>query len=219
MKPAPAATGEPPESRAPVLAQAPALPDAPTYDVDDQASEARVLVYRGGALAKLGHNHVIVAPLHGELRAGADTAHSGFHLELRVDEFDVDPPKARAEEGEAFAATVSDEAREGTRANLLGDRLLNAAHYPRIQIDSVALTGPLWNPDVTANVTLRGTTVAVTFPAAVVTHGDVLTVVARVSLAVSDFGIEPFAILGGGLRVEDGLDIRLRAVARRRAEK
>lgn len=213
----PPGTEAPAAAQAPALRQAPALPEAPAYDVDYQASEVRVLVYRGGALAKLGHNHVMVAPLHGELRAGTDTAHSGFHLEFRVDELDVDPVTARAEEGEAFATTVSDQARKGTRTNMLGERLLDAEQFPHVEIDSVSLEGPLWNPDVTANVTLHGTTATLTFPAAVVAHDDTLTAIARVPLAVSDFGIEPFSILGGGLQVEDRLDVRVRVVAKRRS--
>jgi polyisoprenoid-binding protein YceI len=176
-----------------------------------------VLVYRGGALARFGHNHVMVAPVHGQIREGVTAAASGFHLEIEAQAMQVDPPAARAEEGEAFSSEVSSENRDGTRANMLGPRLLDADQYPKILIDSAALTGPRWNPDVEANVTLRGATATVAFPAAVVEHDDTLTIVARLSLRVSDFGIEPFTALGGALQVQDRLDVRIRLVAQREA--
>ncbi len=216
---APAAERPPaPHPAAASAEQAPPLPATavgPRYQIDPASSEVRILVYRGGPLARLGHNHVIVGPLRGEIRAGATSAESGFRLELVANELQVDPPAARAAEGEAFSADVSDQARQGTRDNMLGERLLDVARYPHIVIASVSLTGPRWNPDVTADVTLHGTTSRVSFPAAVVEHGDALTVVARLALALSAFGIEPFSVLGGGLKVEDRVDVRVRVVAER----
>src|SRR3970282_837515 len=88
---------------------------APAYAVDPQGSEIRLLVYRGGPLARFGHNHVIVGRVRGEIRAGDGAAASGFRIEIPVDSFVVDPPAARAEEGEEFAAQVSEPARRGTR--------------------------------------------------------------------------------------------------------
>jgi len=40
-------------------------------------------------------------------------------------------------------------------------------------------------------------------------------VVASFRIHQSEFGIEPFSALNGGLRVRDALDIRIRLVARR----
>lgn len=189
--------------------------DAPRYAVDPQASEIRLLVYRDGPLARFGHNHVIVGRVQGEIRAGESAAGSGFRLEIPAESLIVDPPAARAEEGEEFAAQVSEPARRGTRENLLGGDVLDAAAHPLIRIESVALTGPPWAPTVTARVTLRGTTRDLRFPAAVVRAGDSLVVIASLRITQSDFGIKPFAALNGGLRVRDALEIRVRVVARR----
>lgn len=189
--------------------------DAPRYAVDPQASEVRLLVYRDGPLARFGHNHVIVGRVHGEIRAGDTTAASGFRLEIPVASLVVDPPAARAEEGEEFAAPVSDPARRGTRENMLGADVLDAPVHPLIRIESVALTGPPWAPTVTARVTLRGATRDLNFPAAVVRTGDSLVVIASFRISQSDFGIKAFTALNGGLRVRDALDVRVRVVARR----
>lgn len=185
------------------------------FVVDPRASEIRVLVYRTGPLAHFGHDHVLVGRVQGEIRAGASAAASGFRLEIPVDSFAVDPPAARADEGGEFAEAVSKEARAGTRKHMLGPAVLDAARYPLIRIESVALAGPRWGPSVTARVTLRGTARDLRFPAAVFESGDTLTVIAGFSFAQSEFGIAPYSILGGGLRVRDVLEVRIRIVAHR----
>ncbi|HEY2145074.1 MAG TPA: hypothetical protein VGH12_03315, partial [Steroidobacteraceae bacterium] len=37
-----------------------ALPAPGTYKIDSSASELRILVFRAGTLANLGHNHVMI---------------------------------------------------------------------------------------------------------------------------------------------------------------
>ncbi|OGA38498.1 MAG: hypothetical protein A3G24_17660 [Betaproteobacteria bacterium RIFCSPLOWO2_12_FULL_62_13] len=199
----------------PVAAEVNVPADAPRYAVDPGASEIRLLVYRDGPLARFGHNHVITGRVRGQVRAGEAAASSGFRLEIPVDSFAVDPPALRAEEGAEFAAQVSDEAREGTGRNMFAKAMLDAATHPLIRIESVALTGPDWNPTVTARVTLRGATRDLRFPAAVFRQGDALTVIASFQISQLAFGIEPFTALNGGLRVRDAVDVRLRLAARR----
>ena len=188
---------------------------APRYSVDPQASEIRLRVYRDGPLARFGHNHILVGRVHGEIRAGDAAAASGFRLEIPVDSFMVDPPAARAEEGDEFSAQVSDPARRDTRENMLGRDVLDAGKHPLIRIESIALAGPQWGPTVTARVTLRGVVRDLRFAAAVLRQDDMLAVVASFRINQSEFGIEPFAALNGGLRVRDALDIRVRLIARR----
>ena len=188
---------------------------APRYSVDPQASEIRLLVYRDGPLARFGHNHVVVGRVHGEIRAGDAAAGSGFRLEIPVDSFVVDAPAARAEEGDEFAAQVSEPARRDTRENMLGREVLDAEKHPLVRVESIALVGPQWGPTVTARVTIRGVMRDLRFAAAVLRQDDLLEVVASFRINQSEFGIEPFTALNGGLRVRDSLDIRVRLVARR----
>ena len=199
----------------PVRAEVNIPAGAPHYRVDPQASEIRLLVYRDGPLARFGHSHVVVGRVHGEIRAGDAAAASGFRLEIPVDSFAVDPPAARAEEGDEFAAQVSEPARRDTRENMLGADVLDAARHPLVRVESIALVGPQWGPTVTARVTLRGVTRDLRFAAAVLRQDDTLVVVAGFRIRQSEFGIEPISALNGGLRVRDALDIRVRLVARR----
>jgi len=196
-------------------AQAKASAGAPRFVLDPQVSQIRLLVYRAGALSRFGHNHVITGRVRGEIRAGERAADSSFRLEVPVESFIVDPPEARTEEGEEFAAEVSEQARRATRDNMLGGTVLDAARAPLIEISSVSLVGPRWNPTVHARVRLRGVVREVRFSAAVVEEGDVLTIIASLRIRQSDFGLVPFSVLGGGLRVADEVDIRLHLVARR----
>ena len=212
MLPRPADTAVLPEPAAAAVSMA---PDAPRFAVDPQASEVRLLVYRDGPLARFGHNHVIIGRVEGEVRAGETATGSAFRLEIPVGSFAVDPPAARAEEGAEFAAEVSDQARKGTRENMLGEEVLDAGRHPALRIASVALAGPRWNPTVTARVTLRGATRDVRFPAAVFQNGDTVEVIAFFRVRQSDFGFKPFAVFGGGLLVRDAIDIRVHVVARR----
>lgn len=211
---APQPAGEHTARRA--AAAAAALPAQGTrFAVDPAASEVRLLVYRAGPLARFGHNHVVIGRPRGEIVAGASAAASGFRLELAAASLAVDDPAARTEEGGEFSSAVSDQARSGTREHMLGKDVLDAVAYPRIEMDSISLSGPRWNPDVIARVTLRGATREIRFPAAVVQDGARLTVIAGFSLRQSDFGITPYSALGGGLRVADRIEVRVRLVARR----
>ncbi len=200
---------------APVASEA--RPPAVTarFAVDPAQSEIRLLVYRAGPLARFGHNHVVTGSVHGEIRAGDSAAVSGFRLDVPVASLVVDEASARSEEGKGFAAEVSPQARLSTRANMLSRQVLDAQRYPVIHIESIALAGPRWNPTVVARTTLRGATRDLRFSAAVVQDGRKLTVIASFTILQSDFGITPFAALGGGLRVRDAIDIRIRLVARR----
>lgn len=202
----------------PAAADVSVVPGAPRFAVDPQASEIRLLVYRDGPLARFGHNHVFVGRVEGEIYVGDTAAQSAFRLAIPVDSFTVDPPAARAEEGADFAAQVSEQARAGTRENMLGEEVLGAEQHPLIRIASVALAGPRWNPTVTARVTLRGAERDLRFSAAVFQSGDAVEVIAGFRLRQSDFGIKPFAALGGGLLVRDTIHIRLRIIARRAAK-
>lgn len=215
-----AACQTPPSGESAVLAGRPSMEakaseGAQRYVVDPQGSEVRFLVYRDGPLARFGHNHVIVGRVQGEIRAAESAAASGFRLEIPVESFAVDPPEARAEEGEEFSAQVSGPARRDTRENMLGGEVLDAPRHPLIRIESLALVGPDWGPTVTARVTLRGAMRDLRFPAAVVRRDDAIEVIASFRINQSEFGIEPFSALNGGLRVRDAIEIRVRVVARR----
>ncbi len=196
------------------------LPDLPVagsthYVVDDKASDVRILVYRGGPLAKVGHNHVLrVHDLSGDVYLVPQFHRSGFALSFPVAKLEVDPPAARAEEGSDFDTALSPQAIEATYKNMIGPAVLNGDLYPEIMLRSVALTGPATS-QASVRVTLHGMTRDIPVPLAIEKHSDTLRITGVFTLRTSDFGITPFSVLGGGLQVLDEVKVRFRIAAHR----
>ncbi len=140
------APSRPPTAPSPVPSVGAIPADAQRFVVDPAASEIRLLVYRDGPLARFGHNHIITGRPSGDVFVGKNVAESGFRLEIPVGTFEIDPAQPRSEEGEDFSATVSPQAREATRENMLGTEVLDAQRNPSISIASVSLQGPRWSP-------------------------------------------------------------------------
>lgn len=188
--------------------------DGALYTVDAAASELRIHVYRGGRAAKLGHNHVLTAPrLQGRvLLPGDDPAQAQFSLRLRFDELTIDDPLLRERIGGGFAGTRSNEDIEGTRRNML--KSVEATRYPDVIINSVGVRGD-W-PVLVAEIalSLHGTTRIERVPLRVDREPAGLTASGSFAIRQTDYGITPYALLGGLLAVEDPLAIEfvLRAV-------
>ncbi|MGQ3052786.1 MAG: YceI family protein [Roseateles sp.] len=157
----------------------------------------RILVFRGGTAARLGHNHVLRA---GDLRV--DWPAAGPVLRLRLDALDIDPPAVRQRLGPAFASAVDDAARAGTRANLL--KALDAATHPEVIVRTLQQVGEGARRAVEAEITLHGTARRQWF--AVQIEGGRAR--GEVVLRQSDFGIQPFTVLGGLLAVQDALIVQ-----------
>lgn len=184
------------------------------YVVDPDASGIRLLVYRDGPLARLGHNHVMTGRVRGEIRVAETATASRFSIEIPLESFEVDLPLPRSEEGAEFAAEVSDGARQGTRKNMLGADLLDASNYPVIHIESIAMSGNRLTPDVTARITLRGVSSELKFQAVVLEQPGAMKITASFRVLQTDLGLQPFSILGGAISVRDAIDIRVKLLAR-----
>ena len=184
------------------------------YEIRPELSDIRFLVYKAGALARLGHNHVITAKgLSGEVRLAPDIHRSRFSLEMMVADFQVDDESARRDEGAAFFPQPDAEVIRGTRKNMLGEQVLDAARYPSIRIESVALSGPEWGMDIRVRIRLHGVEREELIPAALDRRTEQLAVMALFTIRQSDFGITPMSVLGGALQVDDAVRVRLRIVA------
>src|SRR5580698_1645193 len=118
-----------------------ALPPAGNYKIDSARSELRILVYRAGPLARLGHNHVMVnRSLRGAVSLADAPDASVFRLIVPVAGFVVDDAQARREEGPDFDSEVPEEAKAGTLQNMRSAAVLDADEFPLITVASVALT-------------------------------------------------------------------------------
>lgn len=205
-----------PPQHAPAVPAAPVeIRDATVYEIDPLESTLHVLVYRGGALARLGHNHVMsVRKMQGRLWSHTTTANSGFDVSFPVAGMIVDDPEARRAAGSEFPPDVPDADREATRGNMLR-AVLDAERFPVITLRSVSIAGPPTNPQVMARITIRNASRDVLLQPTVSIETDRLIVRGELDLLQSDFGIKPFSAALGALTVQDRLHVKFDVVARR----
>ena len=215
--------GCPAPPRVPAPAGPPPLaPHAGTpYDVVGDASLLTVLVYRGGTLASAGHNHVIAShALRGTIYVPSDVMASSFEVHFDVATLTVDEPTLRAQLASPdFPPDVSDSAKQGTRHNMLGEALLDAAQYPEIELRAVGMEKPpAGSADDTAlarvQSTVRGEVRTFAVPVRYQLGNGELTVTGEFPLKQSDLGLTPFSALLGALQVQDEMHVSIRVVAR-----
>jgi hypothetical protein len=206
--PAPSAT---PPAPAPAVVAPPA---ATRYRIDAGTSELRVLVYRTGPMASLGHDHVISTHgLEGWATFDGHAATAAFALTVPVTDFVVDDPKLRLEEGADFAEDVTDEARSGTAHNMLGPAVLNAAAFPAIAIRSVAVTELPGSFRARVALEVAGHASMLDVPFVLEVSRGRLVAHGELALRQSAIGLTPFSVFLGALKVQDELQVKFRLTA------
>jgi hypothetical protein len=184
------------------------------FDVDSQASEVHIHVFRGGTLARLGHNHVVTSKdVRGYVWLHAKPERSGFDLTFPVAQLIVDDPVARAAAGSEFPGEIAPEDREGTRKNMLRAEVLDAQSHPTIRLQSTHVSGSLDLPRITTRITIKGVARDVLVPVEVGVVDGRLTASGAFDVLQTDFGIKPFSIGLGALEVQDRLHIEFKLVA------
>jgi polyisoprenoid-binding protein YceI len=188
------------------------------YDVEPSESLLTILAFRGGALAKAGHNHVIAShDMSGTIYVPDDQSRSTFEVSVPVDQLTIDEPELRAKEGSEFPTEVPESAKEGTRRNMLSEALLNGAQYPDItlvsqHLETPAAAGSPVRADV--QVTIRGQAHSLSVPVTYGFEDSRLVVSGELPIKQSDLGLTPFSAMLGALQVQDELRVRFRIVAR-----
>ena len=194
---------------APLAGQTQETAEPRTFHVDDGVSWLRVLAYPDGPLRRFGHHHVISHhAISGSVSVAADPLDSVIELEFAVTDFAVDDPEMRALEGENFEKEVSQKDVDGTRANMLGEKLLHGAQFPVIQVRSQDITGPFPDVSIVATVTVKEIEHTVTFPARVELSDDAFTASGEIELTHGEIGLSAFSAAGGALRVRDLLILK-----------
>jgi hypothetical protein len=201
----------PPLPQAPTAAALRALPAPGEYKIDSDNSELRLLVYRGGPLSKLGHNHVMVnRELSGIVRIADGISASSFSLRVPVTGFLVDDAQARLEEGGDFPGDIPPDAKAGTRRNMLSAAVLNAAEFPDITVKSVALAGTLDALSAELEISVAGHSSRICAPLHL--QGDTHRVTATGSLQLRQtaLGLTPYSLMRGALQVQDTMQLKFK---------
>ena len=200
--------------RAPPAARTQAGPStgpagATQYQLDAAGSQLWFYVHAAGPLVKLGHTHVIsTRALRGSVWIPAQLEHTSCAFELPVADLLVDDREERSAAGGEFAAPLDEDARSGTREHMLGDRQLDAAHYPllglRCQQASVLEDGLL----LQLLVSVRDHDAKLAVPVHWLRDGCTLQASGEFTFRQSDLGIEPYSLMLGVLRVDDEIRAR-----------
>jgi polyisoprenoid-binding protein YceI len=223
----PRAPAPPPERRIPSAPPLQGRQGRP-YDIASSDSLLTLRVFRGGPLAKAGHNHVIAShTLRGTFYVPPDPARTTFEVHLPVIELTIDEATLREQEhSEEFPPDIPDSAKEGTRKNMLSAALLDGEHYPEILLQSGSLEpapagsgAAQWLAHI--QVTVRDRTSTVVVPVHFeLAHGssgqqaDAIVLTGEFPLKQTDLGLTPFTALLGALQVVDEMKVRFRFVAR-----
>jgi hypothetical protein len=186
------------------------------YRIVPGQSSLIVKVYRSGALAALGHNHVITSNgIEGFVYLADDSAAARADLFVPVATLVVDDAAARTAAGPDFATQPTVQDIEGTRANMLGAKLLDSEQFPFL----IAHITPVHvGPESTAVVlalTVRDQTARIQMPVTWKRNGDELVIDANFGTDHTTLALEPFSALGGALRVAQTIDASVTLVARR----
>ena len=183
--------------------------DLVRFRIDSDSSWLRVLIYRGGLLRGFGHNHVVSHnELTGTVTVPKDPLQSSLMLEFGIANLVVDEPELRALEGDDFRHQVSPKDIAGTRANMLGEKLLQADQFPSIEIRSGKITGSMPDIEIEATVSVRGTEFTIVFPASVVLSKDSFVASGELKIGHAELGLTPFKAALGTLRVRDTLILK-----------
>jgi hypothetical protein len=200
-------------------AQLPAAPSsAAAYRIDSSRSELRILVYRAGALARFGHNHVLVnRSIEGSVNRANPAAASQFRLSVPAAAFVVDDAQMRREEGADFAAEVPEDAKSGTLRNMLSAGVLDADRFPAITVASVERTGGQQPADsgrmVAVTVQVAGHESEIDVPVTFEQDSSHLSAAGSFELRQSALGLTPYSLMLGALQVQDAITIKFRIVA------
>lgn len=194
---------------APLACPAQNLPAGEEFHVISDASWLRVLVYRGGLLRRFGHNHLVsLDEITGTVNVAPDPLESTLLLEFKVADLMVDEPASRDLEGADFRGRVSEKDITGTRANLLGKKLLQADEYPTIQIRSERITGNFPDVKIEATLVVRKTEFTIVFPARVSLSDELFVASGELEIKHREIGLSPFKAGLGTLRVRDTLVVK-----------
>ncbi len=208
----------PPPAETPLPTPVPpsaAAAGAHEYQVVGEESLLQILVYRGGAMSRLGHNHVIVSrQLSGKVFVTGDALQTRFDIGLPVNELTIDEPAMREQAGADFPPGVPQSARDGTRKNMLSDALLDGEKYPEIRLRATDVVAAGDGFEVGVAVTIKDQVRSVRVPVTIERKPGALIARGEFPLKQSELGLKPFSIALGALVVLDEMRIHFEIVAR-----
>ena len=187
---------------------------AETLILDPSTGSLRVLLYKDGPLRALGHDHVLRAPIfEGRVEFSGSAAELTLSINARA--LQIDENSARAAEGlPSISAKDQAKINDGMR----GSKGLDVERHPSItfrssMIELVAGEKDLWL--LTGQFTLHGSSQTIDFPVTVADGlGGGRWFTGYVRLRPSEYGVKPFSVFGGAVRLKDEALVRFTLLGR-----
>jgi len=188
-------------------------PEKFIYKIDSGLSQIVMLVYRGGVMARLGHDHVIASQnVQGyiALNRKDGLCHADIFVPLLM--LIVDDPQLRA--AAELNTTPSKTDITETKSNMLTS--IDAVNFPFVQLSSEDCSGGLSGDIIPVVLTLHGVSkqrdIQIDLKSI---DDDQLVIDGEFSIYQTNFGIEPFSVMGGLIKVEDNVDFTYQLTAHR----
>jgi len=207
LAPEPGPAAAPPEQAWPPLAYAGLALEHAVYRLDPSGSSLDFIVRREGPLARFGHDHVITpADPEGWFLAGDPGQGTRADLRFPTRDLRIDDAASRRHYG--LDTTPDEAAIAGTRENLLRE-VLRSETWPvvTVALDDFVSEGNGGQARLT--IGWGGARYTIRRHLAIERDARQLHVTGRFSVRQTELGMTPLAILGGGLRVSDEIEVHL----------
>lgn len=182
------------------------------YLLDTADSHIDIIARRDGPMARFGHDHVItVQAAQGYLQLDEPIDDSRADLRFDTRLMLVDDAEKRSVYG--LDTDPDEEDVAATRRNML-DKVLKANQWPDIVLSLSDFRAEEGGYSASLNIRAGGGSHDSRQFFRLSRSGRDLIISGQTEILQSELGLEPFSILGGGLRVADALDIHFRLRAR-----
>ena len=166
-----------------------------------KASWLTIEVHKGGILAKVGHDHILASH---ELTGQMSINRTVGHVRIPLNSLTIDESVLRQKLG--WEPIDSEQSIKGTRRNM-NRYVLQPDRFSDVVVD-VQCPVPFHNT-CHVSIHLHGMTQEIAdMPMQIKETGNQVVVTGSSTLLQTDYGIKPFSVLGGGLRVENPVLIR-----------
>lgn len=172
------------------------------WSLDPGCGELDILTGVAGPAAKMGHRLTIV------LRSWRANVQWRGPKPVAA-ELSVDLDSLEVVRGEGGVTPLTGPEKSVARLNAL--KSLNAKKYPRVQFTADDITATDDGYRLTGSVEIHGTSQPQTVDLTIVDRGQEWGMSTRLSLTQSAFGIKPFSLMMGTLRVADEVTLEFSA--------
>lgn len=175
------------------------------WSLDGSAGELLIRTGVAGPAAKMGHRLTIAVTSWRAVVRWRSGKPVGVELAADVDSLVVIS-------GDGGVTPLSGPEKKVARSNAL--RSLEAKNHPRIHFAAEAITKTADGYRLTGTVEIHGQARPQVVDVAITGDDAVATITARTRIAQSDFGVKPFSLLMGALKVADEVAIDFHATLR-----